>query len=242
MHPAVERSLGHVRFGTLVFFGLPVVALLAALLFARPIARAVAGRGGALRFIPWAGAVFAADQSFIGLGHLCRMVSFTYGDQTLMEHPFRALLWGLPVCLFLGGLGTERALRAALPAPAGRFGAVAFSILAGTIAALPPILRGSPFVGVPFVAGGIATAFLREIALVFIYLGGGGLVVSGLLRGAFMYLERFVITDTDSLWLPMAQVTTSDPRFYLLRVATAAAALLVAAWGMWRRRTAETSR
>jgi hypothetical protein len=57
-----------------------------------------------------------------------------------------------------------------------------------------------------------------------------------------MYLERFVITDTDSLWLPMAQVTTSDPRFYLLRVATAAAALLVAAWGMWRRRTAETSR
>jgi hypothetical protein len=250
MHPAVERSLGHVRYGTLVFFGLPVAALLAALLFAPPLASAVAGRGAALRFIPWAGAVIATDQSFIGLGHLCRMVSFTYGDQTLMEHPFRALLWGLPVCLFLGGLGTERALRAALPTPTtgesggafgGRVGAMAFSIVAGTITALPPILRGSPFVGTPFLAGGIATALLRETALVFLYLGGGGLAVSGLLRGAFMYLERFVITDTESLWLPMAQVTTSDPRFYLLRVATAAAALLLAAWSLRRRRAASAS-
>jgi hypothetical protein len=235
MHPAVERALGHVRYGTLVFFAPPAVALLAALAWAPPLAPAFGERGAALRLLPWAFAVFAADQSVIGLAHLCRMVSFTYGDQTLMEHPFRALLWGLPACLLLGGLGTERALRAALSRPSA--GAVAFSILAGTVAALPPILRGSPFVGAPFVAGSVAAAFLREIALALVYLGGGGLLVSGLLRGALMYFERFVITDTDSLWLPLAQFSTSDPRFYLLRVATAAAALAVALWAARRRAT-----
>jgi hypothetical protein len=155
-----------------------------------------------------------------------------------MEHPFRTLLWGLPVCLLLGGLGTERALRAALPLPGARAGApaMAFSILAGTLAALPPILRGSPFVAASFVLGGIATALLRETALAFLYVGGGGLLVSGLLRGVFLTFEGFVLTDTESLWLPMAQVTTSDPRFYLLRVATAALALGLAAWSLHRER------
>jgi hypothetical protein len=107
-------------------------------------------------------------------------------------------------------------------------GPPSFSILCGTVAALPPILRGSPFVGASFVAGGIATAFLRETALYFLYSNGGGLVVSGLLRGALMYFEGFVIVDTDSLWLPMAQVTTSDPGFYVVRVTTAVAALVIA--------------
>jgi hypothetical protein len=233
MHPAIERAVGHVAYGVLAFFGLPLIALLAALLFAPPLAKAVADRASARRMLPWAGAVFAADQSFIGLAYLCGMVSFTYGAQTLMEHPFRALTWGLPVCLLLAAFGTERALRAVLPSGASA-GTMTFSILCGTVAALPPILRGSPFVGAPFVAAGIATALLRETALLLLYLGGGGLVVSGLLRGAFMYLERFVITDTDSLWFPMAQVATSDPRFYLLRAGTAAAALTVAAWSMRR--------
>jgi hypothetical protein len=49
-----------------------------------------------------------------------------------------------------------------------------------------------------------------------------------------MFFEGRIITDVESLFLPLAQYTTSEPRFDLLRAATAAVALLLVAWGCRR--------
>ena len=43
---------------------------------------------------------------FLGIGHVLGLITFTYGDQGLSGHPFRAMAWGLPLSLALGVFGS----------------------------------------------------------------------------------------------------------------------------------------
>jgi len=244
--PAVRADLGRGHLTALVFWGLPLLAFAAAWL--APRLDAARGRriasaahpffSPALRLVPWMAAAFVVDQSFLGIGHLLGWVTFTYGDQALQGHPLRTVALGLPACLLLGTLGIERALRVGvLDGAATRWGVrggTLLSIAAGASLALPALLPGL-FVEPKVLAAGLLVALVREIGLVMIYLRGGGLPLAGLARGMLLFFEGRILTDADTLLLPLAQYTTSEPRFYLMRAATALAALAIVAWGCRRR-------
>jgi hypothetical protein len=178
---------------------------------------------------------FVLDQSFMGIAHLLGWVTFTYGDQNLAAHPLKTVLLGLPACLLLGTLGTERALRSGiLDGAAKTWGmpvGAALSMAVGLSLAIPALVAAGEFSDPGFVVASLGVALAREIGFVLIYLRGGGLPLAGLGRAILMFFEGRIITDVESLFLPLAQYTTSEPRFYLLRAATSAAALLLVAWG-----------
>jgi hypothetical protein len=242
----VRSAIGHGLLPAVVFWGLPAFALLLA--FAGPPlpardARLVASAdrpffSPALRLLPWMAGAFVLDQSFIGLSHLLGWVSFTYGDQNLAAHPLKTVLIGVPACLLLGSVGTERALRSGvLDGAARKWGmpvGAALSVAAGLLLTVPALVGAGEFGNPAFVAAGLTVALMREVGFVLIYLRGGGLPLAGLGRGILMFFEGRIITDVESLFLPLAQYTTSEPRFYLLRAATAAAALLLVVWGCRR--------
>jgi hypothetical protein len=245
--PGTARAaVGRGLFPALVLWGLPALAALLAF-FGPPLpardARLPASAAHpflspALRLLPWMAGAFVLDQSFLGIGHLLGWVTFTYGDQNLAAHALRTVLVGTPLCLLLGSLGTERALRSGILDGAakawGMPAGAALSAAAGLTLALPPLVAGGGFGDPGFLAAGLAVALVREIGLIQIYLRGGGLPLAGLGRGLLMFFEGRIITDVESLFLPLAQYTTSDPRFYLLRAATAAAALLLVVRGCRR--------
>lgn len=245
--PGIARgAVGRGLFPALVLWGLPVFAALLAFLGPRLPARdarlsASAAHpflSPALRLLPWMAGAFVLDQSFLGIGHLLGWVTFTYGDQNLAAHALRTVLVGTPVCLLLGSLGTERALRSGiLDGAAKAWGMPAGAVLsaaAGLTLALPALVAGGGSGDPGFVAAGLLVALVRETGFILIYLRGGGLPLAGLGRGLLMFFEGRIITDVESLFLPLAQYTTSEPRFYILRAATAALALLLVAWGCRR--------
>ncbi|HYV19919.1 MAG TPA: hypothetical protein VFC25_12915 [Verrucomicrobiae bacterium] len=242
----IRSAIGPGRLPVVVLWGLPALALLLAFFGpslpprdARRVASAAAPFfSPALRLVPWMAGAFVLDQSFIGIAHVLGWVSFTYGDQNLAAHPLKTVLLGVPACLLLGSLGTERALRSGvLDGAARRWGlraGVTLSVAAGLALAVPALVGAGEFGDPAFVTASLAVALVREIGLVLIYLRGGGLPLAGLGRGLLMFFEGRIITDVESLFLPLAQYTTSEPRFYLLRAATAAAALLLVVWGCRR--------
>jgi len=244
--PAVRADIGQGHLLAVVFWGLPLLAFAAAWLAPRLDAargRMIASAANpffspALRLVPWMVVAFVADQSFLGIGHLLGWVTFTYGDQGLMGHPLRTVVLGLPACLLLGTLGVERALRVGILDGAatrwGTRGGALLSIAAGASLALPALLPGS-FVEPRVLAAGLFVALVREAGFVLIYLRGGGLPLAGLARGVLLFFEGRILADADTLLLPLAQYTTSEPRFYLLRAATALAALAIVAVGCRRR-------
>ena len=236
--PAVRADIGSGHLAAVVFWGLPLLAFVTAWL--APKLDATRGRlnasaahpffSPALRLLPWMAAAFVADQSFLGIGHLLGWVTFTYGDQGLQGHPLMTVAIGLPACLLLGTLGVERALRVGILDGAatrwGARGAALLSIAAGTSLALPALLPGS-FVEPRVLAAGLFVALVREVGLILIYLGGGGLPLAGVARGVLLFFEGRILCDADTLLLPLAQYTTSEPRFYVLRAATAIVALAI---------------
>jgi hypothetical protein len=242
----VRAAIGPGRLPAAVLWGLPALALLLAFfgpsLPARDTRRVASAAAPflspALRLVPWMAGAFVLDQSFIGIAHLLGWVSFTYGDQNLAAHPLKTVLLGVPLCVLLGSLGTERALRSGVLDGAARswgLGAgVTLSVVAGLTLAVPALVGAGEFGDPVFVTASLAVALVREIGLVLIYLRGGGLPLAGLGRGLLMFFEGRIITDVESLFLPLAQYTTSEPRFYLLRAATAVAALLFVVWGCRR--------
>ncbi|HET8947029.1 MAG TPA: hypothetical protein VFQ07_08595 [Candidatus Polarisedimenticolia bacterium] len=248
----VRAAIGPGRLPAVVLWGLPALALLLA--FAGPPlpardARLVASASApffspALRILPWMAGAFLLDQSFMGIAHLLGWVSFTYGDQNLAAHPLKTVLIGVPACLLLGSIGTERALRSGvLDGAAKRWGmpaGLALSVAAGLALTVPALVGAGEFGDPSFVAAALVVALVREIGFCLIYLRGGGLPLAGLGRGLLMFFEGRIITDVESLFLPLAQYTTSEPRFDLLRAATAVAALLLVIWGC-RRSTAGAS-
>jgi hypothetical protein len=246
LHPAARQAIGRARLEGVVFWGLPVAAMFfAALLF--PRLPASTGRPTtwrtALRLAPFCGLALLADFSYLGVGHLLDWVTFTFGDQQLSGHPGVAVARGLPLCLLVGVIGWERALRGGvLSGWAGTIGtlpAAAISVVAGVALASPGILLGTAFYDAPYVAAAFAVAACHEIAYSIIFLSGGGLLLAGLTHGLLYFLEGFVITDVNSLFFPLSNYTTSEPRFYLLRGGAAlAGAAVVAAGAWWARRAA----
>jgi hypothetical protein len=242
----IRSAIGPGRLPSFVLWGLPAFAVLLGFfgpsLPARDTRRvasaAVPFFSPAVRLVPWMAGAFVLDQSFIGIAHLLGWVSFTYGDQNLAAHPLKTVLLGVPACLLLGSLGTERALRSGvLDGAARQWGlraGVTLSIAAGLTLTVPALVGAGEFGDPAYVAAGLTVALVREIGFVLIYLRGGGLPLAGLGRGLLMFFEGRIITDVESLFLPLAQYATSEPRFYLLRAATAVAALLLVIWGCRR--------
>jgi hypothetical protein len=180
---------------------------------------------------------FAADQSFLGLSSWTGWATFTFSDREMgMSQLALTAGWALPLCLILGIWGWERALRGAvytgwrqaLPF-ADRRAAIAVSALAGLALALPPILPGGEVRDVAFVIASLVTVLCREIALALLFARGGGLLVAGLYRGAFLFLEAFVVHDWNSLYFPAYSYVTNGLPFYATRAASALLGLIVVA-------------
>lgn len=240
--PGIREAVGPGRYPRAVFWGLPLAAgILSFLVYPRlpeatgpaPGAAAPSGRAAAIRLLPWLAAASIVDQAFIGLGSAIGWCTFTFGDQYLSGNIRSAAVWTLPLCLLLGVLGWERALRGGvLGGWAGRLpraAALAISSGAGIALASPVILQGSQFVDVPYVLAAFLAALGREISCCVIFLWRG-VMLAGIYRGWLYFLEGVAISDLNSLFFAAANYTTSDARFYALRglAAVLAAALILA--------------
>jgi hypothetical protein len=250
-HPWARRAAGGAEeYRELIFWGIPAAAAVAAAgscllgtLWARlrdPAGRppscaspSAADFGFPLRLVPLCALAFAVDYSFLALGHLTGWSTFTYGDQALSAAPIRTAIWGLPLCLVLGVVGWERALRGGLLAGWAehlpRAAAAAISGAVGVLLVAPSIVQGPPYPDVSFILAALFAACCREASYCVLFLSGGG-SMGGLYRGWLYYLEGLVIGDWYGLFFPAANYTSSEPRFYLMRALTAAlsAAVLIA--------------
>lgn len=250
--PGVRQVIGPGGYPRAVFWGLPLVAgLLSFLVYPRlpgmagaaPGAASSRGLAAALRTLPWLSAASVVDQSFIGLGSALGWCTFTFGDQYLSGNIRSAAVWTLPLCLLLGVLGWERALRGGvlggLAGHPGRGAALAISAVAGIALVSPVILQGSQFVDLPYLLAACLAALCREIACGMIFLSRG-VMLAGLYRGWLYFLEGVAISDLNSLFFAAANYTTSDARFYALRALAAvlATALVLAGLRVTERRDA----
>lgn len=244
--PGIVRRIGGPgAYRQALLWGLPLAAALvaAALTFRRRRGILFGGsRPMLLGLAPWCAAAFVADYSFLGIGHLLGWISFTYGDQGLSGHPFRALSWGLPLCLALGIFGWEWTLRRTLfvswagcvPRPA----ALLLSGAVGVTLAAPSIVPGLRIPDPSYVVAAFLVAACREMSFGVIFASGAGLPAAGLYRGLLTYMDAFLIADWYSATFPMANFTTSVPAFYCVRGATAMVAAGVVLAGV--RRTSRT--
>lgn len=216
---------------TVVLWGIPAIALVLSIVFFPRLKRPADDEpsGPARRrllLLAGCAAALVADQSFLAFGYLTDWATFTSATQ---EPPAGQLavtaLWALPLCLILGIWGWERALRGAvytgwrrrLPAPA----ALAISVLAGLILALPPILPVGEVRDLPFVAAALTAVLCREISFALVFAQGGGLLAAGLYRGLLWFVEAFVVNDWYSLYFPSSSYVAGDPLFYMARAVSA---------------------
>jgi len=250
--PGIRGAIGPGRYPRAVFWGLPLALGILSFLvhprlpetagFARGAA-ASHGFAAAIRTLPWLAAASFVDQAFIGLGSALGWCTFTFGDQYLSGNIRSAAVWALPLCLLLGVLGWERALRGGvLGGWAGHLPrGTALAIASGVGVALvsPIILQGSQFLDVPYVLAATLAALCREIACGMIFLSRG-VMLAGIYRGWLYFLEGVAISDLNSLFFAAANYTTSDRRFYALRALAAvlAAALVLAGVRVSERRDA----
>jgi hypothetical protein len=250
--PGIREAIGPGGYPRAVFWGLPLaLGILSFLVYPRlpETARAAPGPAsphglaGAIRTLPWLAAASIADQAFIGLGSALGWCTFTFGDQYLSGNIRSAAVWTLPLCLLLGALGWERALRGGvLGGWAPQLGPVAALAIAsgvGMALATPVILQGSQFLDVPYVLAACLAALCREISCCVIFLSRG-VMLAGVYRGWLYFLEGVAISDLNSLFFAAANYTTSDRRFYALRALAAglAAALVLAGVRLTGRRDA----
>lgn len=234
----VARVGGEDTYRLVVLWGIPVAALALSMLIRPRLPRADGeGPSGTLprRLVVLAAAAlgFAADQSFLGASAWTDWASFTSASREVSLAPLGlTAAWALPACLVLGIWGWERALRGAvytgwrqtLP----REAAVAVSVVAGLALSLPAILPGEvrdPY----FLVASLVTVLCREISLSLLFTRGGGLLVSGLYRGMFLFLEAFLVHDWYSLYSPACSYVTNGGPFYATRVASAGLGLIVVA-------------
>jgi hypothetical protein len=236
-----ERGGGAEVYRRAVTWGLPIAAALLAAL-ARPrmllVPRGLFADHRLWRLIPICLIAAVVQYAAIGVGHAAGWLTFTYGAQSLMEHPARALAWAAPLCLLLGVAGWERALRGVLLAGWGeriaRPAAVAISCVAGLVYAAPAILRGPAGHVSPYVLTAFVAAACREISCSLLFLSGGGLLLAGVYRGALYCFDVILLNDWSSLYFPLANYVTSDARFYAASAAGSIAAALVIAAGARR--------
>jgi hypothetical protein len=223
-----------------VLWGIPVAALVLSILF-RPRLPRPEGEGPGplprrLVLLAVAALAFVADQSFLGLSSWTGWATFTQSDRTMGASQLALTsAWALPLCLVLEIWGWERALRGAvytgwrrsLPGM-GATAAVMISTLAGLALALAPIVPGE--VRDPaFVGASLFAVLCRELSLILLFSRGGGLLVAGLYRGAFCFVEAFVVHDWYSLYFPAFNYVTSGAPFYAARATSALLGLIVVA-------------
>ena len=222
-------------------FGLPFAASIAAtLLLPRESGREGASVkvAGTSRFLPVIALAIALDLGAVGAGFGLGLVSFAFGAQA--HEPFKLFVaaLALPFTIAAATLGTEWALHARLWESLSRAGrpreATLAALAAGVALAVPASAPGFSAHDNVFVAAGVTLALLREATALALF-RAGGLFVAGAWRGALVGLEAFALGDRSSFLLPLATYVSSEPRFYLVRVAGGAAALLVVL-GACRRR------
>jgi hypothetical protein len=232
--PRVRGEFGPGGAGASLFWLLPAAcAVLSVALFRTlPPAPGARGRdagapGATLRLLPWIAAGFVADQAFVGIGYALGWSTFTFGDQRLMGSPISTAVWGVPLCLLLGVIGFERALRGAiLGGAAGRLGVARAAVLSsavGVLLAAPSILLGTAFLEPRYIGSAFVAAACREASFAALYLAGG-ILPAGLYRGVLHYTEGMGLNDVNALFFPATNYVSSHPLFYLLRGLCAAAA------------------
>jgi hypothetical protein len=226
-----------------------------ALLFALPLAVSIAatvllprepGREGAsirvagtARFHPLIALALVLDLGAIGAGYALDWATLADGDAALEARKLVVLLLALPLTIAAATLGTEWALRARLWETLARAGrrreAALLSIAAGVLLCLPALVPGFEVADPAYVASGLAVALLREATAIVLF-RAGGLFVVGAWRGTLVALETFGLGGGHGDDFPLANFVSSEPRFYLLRVAGAVLALVavVVAERRWR--------
>jgi hypothetical protein len=238
--PGVQRAAGPAWYRVLAIWGLPAAAGLIVAPLVRRLPgtdRVAASAPRLLRLAPWCALAFLADYSFLPVGRSAGWLTLTYGDQALYGSVGSTALWALPLCMALGILGWERALRRGLLCawitriPIGA--AVAFSSAVGVLFAAPAVLNGFALTDLPFTAAAFVSAACREVSCSLIFISGGGLVLAGLYRGWLFYVEGFVLNDWSSLSFPAANYASSDPLFYLFRGLSAVLAMGIVTAGAW---------
>jgi hypothetical protein len=241
---AVPRRFGWPA-GLALLFLLPLAAsILATVLLPREPGREGASTrvAGTARFHPLIALLLVLDLGVIGVGYAMGWVTLTFGGGTFQAHKLLALPLALPFTIAAATLGTEWALRARLWETIARQGrrreAAILSIGAGVLLALPALAPGFEIVDRPFLAAGLAIAALREATSLALF-RAGGLFVVGAWRGTLVALEAFGLGDRFGFYFPLASFVSSEPRFYLLRVAgpALACAAAFAAERRWRRAT-----
>ncbi len=215
-----------------LLFLLPFAASIAAtLLLPREPRRegASARVAGTARFHLLVALAIALDLGAIGVGYGLGWATLTYGEQALQAHKLLAVPLALPFTIAAATLGIEWALHARLwesLAHAGRRAeGTALALAAGVALSLPALMPGFRVDEPWFVVAAVALALLREATALALF-RAGGLFVAGAWRGTIVAFEAFGLGDWSSFYFPMANYVTSEPRFYLLRVAGGAAALL----------------
>lgn len=220
-----------------VLWGIPALAFVLSLVFFPRLRRPpdddpVGPARRRLVLLAGCAVALLADQSFLGFGYLTDWATFTSAAQEPAAGP-RAVtaLWALPLCLVLGIWGWERALRGAvytgwrrrLPVPA----ALAISVVAGLVLALPPILPVGEVRDLPFAAAALTAVLCREVSFSLVFIRGGGLLVAGLYRGVLWFVEAFLVHDWYSLYFPASNYVAGDPLFYAARAVSALLGLAV---------------
>lgn len=225
----------------LAIVGLPVASGLAAIACGAPVLLLPRGGridAGLMRLLPFCVAAFAIDQGVLALGHRLGWLTFTFGEQAMMEHPAWAVSWGVPLLAALALFGYERGLHGTLLSSwaerASRPATATVVVVVGTCLAIPSILSGPSIPDGRYAAAALVTAAARETALLLIVVSGGGLMLAGMLRGAHLFIETVVVNDWLAVPFPIANYVSSEPRFYAARALAAMAALAVVALGAAR--------
>lgn len=225
-----------------IVFALPFAAgVVASLLLPRSpqrLGRSVRVRG-TLRFHPLILGAVLLDLGAIGLAHALGWVTFTYGDQTLHAWKGLAVLLALPFTIAVATMGYEWALHARLWGVGVRQGrrreATCWALAAGVALASPTFLPGFVVAERGFVAAALVVALSREATALLLY-RAGGLFPAGAYRGTLLAVDAFGLGDWYGFFFPLANYVSSEPWFYLLRVAGPLLALgLVAAIARPRR-------
>ena len=187
---------------------------------------------GTARFLPILAAAIALDALPFGIGRLLGWTNVAWAD--FSGRRWAAVVLAIPLTIAAATLGSEWALRARLWEVVERAGrrreAALLSCGAGALLALPAIAPGFVAATAPYAAAALATALLREATALALF-RRGGLFVAGAWRGTLIAFEAFALGDARAFWSPLAHLESSQPRFYLLRVAGPLAALVVAVLG-----------
>lgn len=216
-------------------FALPFVAgVVASLLLPRSPRRA--GRSvkvrGTSRFHLLILAAVLLDLAVIGIAYLLGWTTFTFGDQTLEAWKRLAVPLALPFTIAVATMGSEWALHARLWSVGRRQGrpreAIFWALAAGVALSLPAVAPGFRALDESFLAAALVTLLAREATALLLF-RSGGLFVAGAYRGTLLAIDAFGLNDWYGFYFPLANYVSSEPGFYLLRVAGPLAALALVA-------------